>query len=55
MSKVTFQFNDGRTKPMLERDAKILQALKRGSYVTRDMHADAPSPAKKKRSTKSAD
>lgn len=37
--KVNFTYTNGRERVMLERDAKILAKLGRGTYLTRDMHA----------------
>ncbi len=37
--KVTFSYKNGRDRDMSERDARILQKLGNGSYMTRDMRA----------------
>lgn len=39
MSRVTFKHNNGRVQKMVERDARVLQKLGRGSYLTRDLRA----------------
>lgn len=41
---VPFTYKNGRERKMLERDAKILTKLGRGTYLTADMRA-APAPA----------
>ena len=42
--KVTFQYANGRNRAMSLRDARILQKLGHGVYMTRDMRAQ-PGPA----------
>lgn len=37
--KVIFTHKNGRQQSMSRRDAEILQKLKRGTYMTRDMQA----------------
>lgn len=37
--KVEFSYKNGRVRVMAERDARILQKLGKGSYLTRDMRA----------------
>lgn len=37
--KVEFSYKNGRVRAMAERDARILQKLGKGSYMTRDMRA----------------
>lgn len=37
---VEFKYKDGRTKQMSRRYADILQKLKHGTYLTRDMRAE---------------
>jgi len=39
MTRVIFKYKDGREREMRESDAKILQYVRRGTYVTRDMQA----------------
>lgn len=39
--KVIFKHKNGREQEMQERFAKTLQSLGRGTYMTRDMRADA--------------
>lgn len=39
--KVIFTHKNGRQQSMKRRDADILQKLKRGTYATRDMQAQA--------------
>jgi len=43
MSKVEFTYKTGRKRMLRERDAKLLQRLGRGTYMTRDMRAQ-PQP-----------
>jgi len=44
--KVDFSYKNGRVRSMSERDARVLQKLGKGSYLTRDMRAqpDVTSP-----------
>lgn len=42
--KVDFSYKNGRVRSMAERDARILQRLGKGAYLTRDMRAQ-PNPA----------
>lgn len=42
--KVIFKHRNGRQQEMQERFAKTLQALGRGTYITRDMRADIAFP-----------
>lgn len=37
--KVDFSYKNGRVRAMAERDARVLQKLGKGSYLTRDMRA----------------
>lgn len=37
--KVEFSYKNGRVRAMAERDARILQKLGKGSYMTRDLRA----------------
>lgn len=37
--KVEFSYKNGRVRAMAERDARVLQKLGKGSYMTRDMRA----------------
>lgn len=37
--KVDFSYKNGRVRAMSERDARILQKLGKGSYMTRDLRA----------------
>lgn len=37
--KVEFSYKNGRVRAMAERDARVLQKLGKGSYLTRDMRA----------------
>lgn len=39
MSRVTFKHNNGRVQKMVERDARVLQKLGKGTYLTRDLRA----------------
>lgn len=39
MNKVTFTFKTGRERVLSERDARLLQRLGKGTYLTRDMAA----------------
>lgn len=39
MTKVEFSYKNGRVRAMAERDARILQKLGKGSYMTRDLRA----------------
>lgn len=39
--KVDFSYKNGRVRAMSERDARILNKLGHGSYMTRDMSAQA--------------
>lgn len=39
MARVVFTHKSGREQPMSEADAKVLQRLGRGAYLTRDMVA----------------
>ena len=41
--KVDFSYKNGRVRSMPERDARILNKLGHGSYMTRDMRAQ-PAP-----------
>ena len=45
MSRVTFKHNNGRVQKMVERDARVLQKLGKGSYLTRDLRAKVPNDA----------
>lgn len=63
MSKqVNFTYGNGRERKMLERDAKILTKLGRGTYLTADMRAApvvsaapaAPAPQKSREEEKPA-
>lgn len=45
MTKVQFIHRSGRVERMEKRYASILQGLGRGTYMTRDMRADAPAVA----------
>jgi len=42
MAKVKFRYANGRTQVMDRRYAKVLSALGRGTYLTRDMRAAEP-------------
>lgn len=42
MAHVEFKYTAGHTRKMLERDAKILSKLGKGSYLTRDLAAYRP-------------
>lgn len=44
MEKVNFTFKTGRKRLMSERDAKLLERLGKGAYMTRDLRA-APATA----------
>lgn len=60
---VEFKYRDGRTKQMSRRYADILQKLKHGTYLTRDMRAEdkeekedeKPKKASSKKSQKAKD
>lgn len=57
---VEFKYKDGRTKQMSRRYADILQKLKHGTYLTRDMRAEdkedeKPKKASRKKSQKAQD
>jgi len=41
MTKVDFSYKNGRVRAMSERDARILNKLGHGSYMTRDMRAQS--------------
>lgn len=45
MNKVTFTFKTGRERVLSERDARLLQRLGKGTYLTRDMAAAPVIPA----------
>lgn len=45
MNKVTFTFKTGRERVLSERDARVLQRLGKGTYLTRDMAAAPAAPA----------
>ena len=49
---VEFKYKDGRTKQMSRRYADILQKLKRGTYLTRDMRAEEKEDDKPKKATR---
>lgn len=40
--KVTFTHSSGRQQPMDERYAKVLQKMRRGTYMTRDIVSAEP-------------
>lgn len=42
MNKVTFTYKTGRQRSMTERDARLLQRLGKGTYLTRHMEAAQP-------------
>lgn len=42
MNKVTFTYNTGRERVIPERDARLLQRLGKGTYLTRDMAPAMP-------------
>lgn len=41
--KVEFSYKNGRVRSMDERDARVLQKLRKGTYLTRDMRAQVQS------------
>lgn len=49
---VEFKYKDGRTKQMSRRYADILQKLKHGTYLTRDMRAEEKEDEKPKKVTR---
>lgn len=49
---VEFKYKDGRTKQMSRRYADILQKLKHGTYLTRDMRAEEKEDEKPKKATR---